>query len=162
MCRKTCWRGITTCRTDGIDTSATGTGIHAASPPKRGYEPPLGSSRANGGRGTNVPKPSCRKCSSPAPATHRAFPAAGESQEGARQKGSLARQTVQNVSSPLLSDDSLGMDRACRRSTAVETHEKGKQTSRVEAPLGVGPVARAPDRRALPRGNCKESKSSRF
>ena len=30
-------------------------------PTKRGYEPPLGSSQANGGRDTNVPQPSCRK-----------------------------------------------------------------------------------------------------
>lgn len=44
----------------------------------------------------------------------------------------------------------------------METHGEGKQTSRVEASLGVGPAATAPDSPALPGGSCKESKSSRF
>lgn len=44
----------------------------------------------------------------------------------------------------------------------METRSEGKQTSRVEASLAVGPVATAPAGPALPGGSCKESKSSRF
>lgn len=68
----------------------------------------------------------------------------------------------ERVSPHLLSDDSLGMDRAYGKSAAVETRGKAKQTSRVEASLGMGPVATALDSPALPGGTCKESKSSRF
>lgn len=66
------------------------------------------------------------------------------------------------MSPHLLSDVSLGMNRAYGRSAALETRGKGKQTSRVEASLHMGPVATALDRPALPGGPCKESKSSRF
>lgn len=76
--------------------------------------------------------------------------------------GKAVLRESESRTSPLLSDDSLGIDSAYGRSAAMETRSEGKQTSRVEASLAVGPVATAPAGPALPGGSCKESKSSRF